>query len=76
MRKVAVGRKNWLFAGSIAGGPYAATLYSIIETCARLGINPHQYLTDVLVRVGTHPQSRVAELTPKGWAAARAEQNN
>ena len=72
MRKVAVGRKNWLFAGSVQGGHNAAILYSVIETCARLGINPHLYLTDVLVRVGTHPQSRVAELTPRGWAAARA----
>jgi hypothetical protein len=64
-----------LFAGSIEGGAYAATLYSVIETCARLGVNPHQYLTDVLVRVGIHPQSRVAELTPRAWAAARAGQN-
>lgn len=72
MRKVAVGRKNWLFTGSDQGGHNAAILYSVIETCARLRINPHQYLTDVLVRVGTHPQSRVAELTPRGWMAARA----
>lgn len=76
MRKVAVGRKNWLFAGSIEGGPYAATLYSVIETCARLKINPHQYLTDVLVRVGLHPQSRVSELTPRAWEAARTQQNS
>lgn len=76
MRKVAIGRKNWLFTGSVEGGSYAATLYSVIETCARLKINPHQYLTDVLVRVGFHPQSRVAELTPRGWAAARSEQNS
>jgi transposase len=73
MRKVAVGRKNWLFTGNAQGGRNAATLYSIIETCARLGINPHQYLTDVLVRVGTHLQSRIAELTPRGWLAARAD---
>ncbi|MEJ2687254.1 MAG: IS66 family transposase [Gammaproteobacteria bacterium] len=72
MRKPAVGRKNWLFGGSEQGGYYAATLYSLIETCARAGINPHAYLTDVLVRVGTHPQSRIAELTPRAWAAARA----
>ncbi len=72
MRKVAVGRKNWLFAGSDQGGHNAAILYSLIETCARLGVNPHQYLTDVLVRVGTHLQSRVDELTPRRWAAARA----
>jgi transposase len=73
MRKVAVGRKNWLFAGSDQGGRNAAVLYSLIETCARLGINPHEYLTDVLVRVGTHLQSRIAELTPRGWLATRAD---
>ncbi len=76
MRKVAVGRKNWLFAGSEQGGRNAATLYSVIETCARLGINPHQYLTDVLVRVGTHLQSRIAELTPRGWLAARGAETS
>ena len=64
-----------MFTGSQQGGHSAATLYSVIETCARLKINPHQYLTDVLVRVGTHPQSRIAELTPRGWASARAAQN-
>jgi hypothetical protein len=72
MRKPAVGRKNWLFTGSEEGGHYAAIHYSLIETCARAGINPHAYLTDILVRVGTHPQSRVAELTPRAWAADRA----
>lgn len=72
MRKIAVGRKNWLFTGSVAGGERAAVIYSLIETCSRCGINPREYLTDVLQRVGSHPQSRVAELTPRGWLAARA----
>jgi transposase len=72
MRKVALGRNNWQFTGSPAGGERAAVIYSLIETCSRLGINPHEYLTDVLQRLGSHPQSRVAELTPRGWLAARA----
>lgn len=76
MRRVAVGRKNWLFTGSDQGGTNAAILYSIIETCIRSQINPHEYLTDVLVRVGTHPQSRIAELTPRGWAAAKADESS
>ncbi len=71
MRRVAVGRKNWLFAGSVAGGHRSAVIYSLIESCARLCINPHEYLTDVLRRVSTHPQSRIAELTPRGWKASR-----
>jgi hypothetical protein len=44
-------------------------LYSLIEACARAGVNPRAYLTDILLRVGTHPQSRVAELTPPPWAS-------
>jgi len=71
MRKVAVGRKNYMFAGGEAGGHTAAVFYSLVETCSRLGINPQEYLEDVLVRVNTHPQSRIAELTPHGWAAVR-----
>ena len=71
MRKVAIGRKNYMFAGSEAGGRTAAIFYSLLETCSRLGINPIEYLTDVLVLVNTHPQSRIAELTPQGWATTR-----
>ena len=71
LRAVAVGRKNWLFAGSEEGGKRAAILYSIIETCRLNAVNPFEYLRDVLDRVSTHPSSRVAELTPRGWKAAR-----
>ena len=71
MRKVAIGRKNYMFVGSEAGGRTAAIFYSLLETCLRLGINPVEYLTDVLVLVNTHPQSRIAELTPHGWAAIK-----
>jgi len=72
MRRVAVGRKNWLFAGSEAGGHRAAIYYSLIETCSRHRIDPRVYLTDVLERISTHPQRRIAELTPRGWLAARS----
>ena len=71
MRKVAIGRKNYMFAGSETGGHAAAVFYSLLETCSRLGINSQEYLADVMVRVNTHPQSRVEELTPHGWKAKR-----
>lgn len=71
MRPVAIGRKNFMFVGSEAGGHTAAVFYSLLETCSRLGINPQEYLADVMVRVNTHPQSRIAELTPHGWAAKK-----
>jgi len=70
MRQVAVGRKNWLFAGSEAGGRRAATLYSLVVSCWELGIDPFAYLRDVLQRVSSTPSSKVASLTPRGWAAA------
>jgi transposase len=70
MRCVAVGRKNWLFAGSPAGGRRAAVIYTVIGTCKLQGVEPFAYLRDVLQRVSTHPASRLAELMPRGWRDA------
>jgi len=69
LRVVAVGRKNWLFAGSMAGAHRAALLYSLVQSCKLVDVPPFEYLKDVLVRVVTHPQRQIAQLTPKGWAA-------
>jgi transposase len=71
VRGVAVGRKNWLFAGGEEGGHRAAALYSIVESCKSAGIEPVVYLRDVLTRVANTPASQVAALTPRAWAAAR-----
>ncbi len=68
LRAVAVGRKNWLFAGSFAGAERTAVLYSLVQSCKLAGLDPFPYLKDVLLRVATHPQSRIAELTPRAWA--------
>ena len=67
IRPVAVGRKNWLFAGSPRGGRAAATIYTLIESCKQAGVDPLDYLADVLVRVATHPASRIDELIPANW---------
>ena len=64
LRCVAVGRKNWLFAGSVAGGKWAAILYSLVASCKRHKINPFFYLRDVIGRVKTHPQSKIRDLLP------------
>jgi transposase len=64
---VAVGRKNWLFAGSERGGHAAATIYSLIESCRRVEVDSFLYLRDILVRVCTHPSNRVHELAPAAW---------
>jgi transposase len=64
LRGVALGRKNWLFAGSDAGGQRAAAIYSLIETCKLNGIDPEAYLRNVLTVIADHPVNRVAELLP------------
>lgn len=73
IRPVALGRKNYLFAGSHDGAKRAAIFYSLINTCKMHKINPFNYLKDVLKRVNTHTASRVAELTPLGWKEKFAE---
>jgi transposase len=70
LRTVAVGRHNWTFCGSEAGGAWAATLYGLFGTCKLQGIGPFTWLTDVLERVREHPADRMHELTPREWAAA------
>jgi hypothetical protein len=69
LRGVAIGRKNYLFAGSDAGGRRAAAMYSLIETAKLNGINPQAYLTDVLSRIADHPAKRLADLLPWNWQA-------
>jgi transposase len=67
LRVVAVGRKNWLFAGSFEGARRAALLYSLVQSCKLIDVPPFDYLKDVLLRVATHPQHLIAQLTPRGW---------
>jgi transposase len=64
LRVVALGRKNYLFAGSDAGGERAAAIYSLIGTANLNGINPEAYLRDVLARIADHPINRIDELLP------------
>src|SRR5208282_491978 len=64
LRAVALGRKNYLFAGSDKGGERAAVLYSLIGTAKLNGIDPESYLRDVLSRLPDHPINRIEELLP------------
>jgi transposase len=70
LRLVAVGRKNWLFAGSFEGARRAALLYSLVQSCKLIDVSPYLYLKDVLLRVATHPHRFLDQLTPRGWARA------
>jgi transposase len=67
LRVIAVGRKSWLFCWTELGAQHVGIIQSLIATCRLQSIDPHTYLVDVLQRVGTHPASRVAELTPRLW---------
>ncbi len=70
LRCVAIGRKNYLFAGSDAGGHRAAAMYSLIETAKLNGLDPQLYLTDVLIRIADHPARQIADLLPWNWQPA------
>lgn len=65
IRPVAVGRKNYLFAGSHEAAQRSAMLYSLLGTCKNNGMNPYEWLTDVLVRLPSHPINRIRELLPQ-----------
>jgi hypothetical protein len=70
LRCVAIGRKNYLFAGSGAGGRRAAAMYSLIETAKLNGLDPQLYLTDVLARIADHPARQLDKLLPWHWQHA------
>lgn len=75
IRCVAIGRKNWTFAGSDAGGHRAAAMYTLIETCRLNDVDPRAWLADVLKRLPDHPAKRIHELLPWNWAATRPAAN-
>jgi len=72
LRMVAIGRKNYLFFGSEAGGQRAAIIYSLVASCKLHGLDPFAYFRDVLARVSTHPASRIDELLPCQWDKSRS----
>ena len=67
IRPVAVGRKNYLFAGSHAAAQRAAMFYSLLATCKNYQVNPYNWLHDVLDRIAEYPINRLKELLPQNW---------
>jgi transposase len=68
IRPIAIGRSNWLFAGSLRAGKRAAAVMSLVQSARLNGHDPYVYLKDVLERLPTQPASRVEELLPHRWA--------
>jgi hypothetical protein len=74
LRIVAVGRKNWPFAGSLDGAKWAAILFSLVQSCRLAGVDLFVYFRDVLMRLPTHPQRLIGQLAPRRWAEIFAKE--
>jgi hypothetical protein len=70
IRPIALGRANWLFAGSLRAGQRAAAVMSLIQSARLNGHDPYRYLRDVLQRLPTHKASRIDDLLPHCWSEA------
>jgi hypothetical protein len=68
IRPLAIGRRNWLFAGSDAGGRRAATIFTILQTAILNGHDPEALLRHILVHIADHPINPIDELLPWNWA--------
>lgn len=73
LRAVALGRKNFLFAGSDSGGERAACLYSLLGSAKLNGLDPESYLREVLNRIADHPISRISKLLPWNLAMPQSD---
>jgi transposase len=67
LRTVAIGRKNWMFAGSESGAQRAAVIYSLVASCKLNGLDPYAYFRDVLARISTTPSKDIDSLLPSNW---------
>jgi len=72
LRVVAQGRKAFLFVGHEEAGDNLAALYTLVRSCEAVGVNPLDYLADVLIRIQTHPADRIDDLLPHRWAPPAA----
>jgi transposase len=68
LRRVALGRRVFLFVGNLTAGENLAALYSLVASCELNGVNPIAYLSDVLLRIDRHPAARIDELLPDAWS--------
>ncbi len=76
MKRIAIGRKNWMFLGSDQGGHTAAVLFSLVSSSQRHGLDPFAYLADVFYRLPTQPKGQLDQLFPDRWKKAHASNGN
>lgn len=76
MRKVVIGKKNWMFVGSPKAGESMAILYSFVQSCRALKIDPQKYLEDVFRRLQAHPHKNLKELLPNEWLKEKASSDD
>ena len=72
IRPIALGRANWLFAGSLRAGKRAVAVMSLVHSARINGLDPYAYLKDVLERLAAHPNSRIDDSLPHRWQPVRA----
>jgi hypothetical protein len=72
LKRVAIGRKNWLFAGNDAAGKSHANLYTLLSSAQRHGLDPQKYLMSVLAKIGQTPLSELDQFLPDKWKAENA----
>jgi len=75
VRPVAIGRKNWLFVGNEDGGEAAGILLSLVQSCRAIGVNPREYLEDVMRRLMAHSAQKLQELLPDQWLKERQKES-
>jgi transposase len=73
VRPLKLGAKNWLQIGHPSAGPRLANLFTLVENCRQVGLDPEAYLIDIIARLPDHPMKRIAELLPAAWKAARTQ---
>jgi transposase len=72
IRPLKIGARNWLFIGDPKAGPRLANLFTLVENCRLLELDPERYLIDLLGRLADHPAAKIAELLPHHWLGARS----
>lgn len=73
IRPLKLGAKNWLFIGHPNAGPRLAQLFTLVENCRLVGLDPEAYLIDIIARLPDHPMKRIDELLPAAWLKARGQ---